>query len=321
MTTKELNCCQACWAEFLSEFNFKIMYRPGKQGEKPDILTRRSQDLPKGFSDERQKHQFQTLLQADHLDEDIKKALNVLFCADEIDDDDQSSVLSDMPSEDLERLERELNEESPTGQPEEEPRNLEALLEAAYDADRLVHDIMEAKQQGARRLPAHILTAGIKLSMGDLNVQDNHLWVANRLYVPEDHALRRTILEAHHIIRTAGHPGPKGMYRNLLRSYYWPGMKQDCKQYADNCSSCHRAKSRTVLKQGLLKPLPIPQRKWLDLTMDFIQALPPCYRNGRTYRHALVVVDRLSKGCIFEPLMSLEKEEVYEAINYQVFCI
>jgi hypothetical protein len=39
MTTKELNCCQACWAEFLSEFNFKIMYCPGKQGEKPDILT------------------------------------------------------------------------------------------------------------------------------------------------------------------------------------------------------------------------------------------------------------------------------------------
>jgi transposase InsO family protein len=98
-------------------------------------------------------------------------------------------------------------------------------------------------------------------------------------------------------------------------------MKQECKQYADNCNSCHRAKSRTVLKQGLLKPLPIPQRKWLDLTMDFIQALPPCYRNGRTYKHALVVVDRLSKGCIFEPLMSLEKEEVYEAMNRRVFCV
>ena len=48
MTTKQLNRRQARWAEFLSEFNFKIMYRPGKQGEKPDILTRRSQDFPKG---------------------------------------------------------------------------------------------------------------------------------------------------------------------------------------------------------------------------------------------------------------------------------
>jgi hypothetical protein len=52
MTTKQLNCCQARWAEFLSEFNFKIMYCPGKQGEKPDILTQRSQVLPKGFNND-----------------------------------------------------------------------------------------------------------------------------------------------------------------------------------------------------------------------------------------------------------------------------
>jgi hypothetical protein len=32
------------------------MYCPGKQGEKPDILTWQSQDLPKGFSDKQQKH-------------------------------------------------------------------------------------------------------------------------------------------------------------------------------------------------------------------------------------------------------------------------
>ena len=30
MTTKQLNWQQACWAEFLSEFNFKISYKPGK---------------------------------------------------------------------------------------------------------------------------------------------------------------------------------------------------------------------------------------------------------------------------------------------------
>ena len=54
MTTKQLNRRQACRAKFLSEFNFKISYRPGKQGEKPDVLTRRSQDLPKDIEDLRQ---------------------------------------------------------------------------------------------------------------------------------------------------------------------------------------------------------------------------------------------------------------------------
>ena len=40
--TKQLNRQQAYWAKFLSKFNFKISYRPGRQGEKPDVLTRQS---------------------------------------------------------------------------------------------------------------------------------------------------------------------------------------------------------------------------------------------------------------------------------------
>jgi hypothetical protein len=46
MTTKLLNHQQICWAEYLSHFTFKIVYRPGKSGAKPDSLTQRSGDLP-----------------------------------------------------------------------------------------------------------------------------------------------------------------------------------------------------------------------------------------------------------------------------------
>ena len=105
MTTKQLNRRQARWAEFLSEFNFKITYRPEKEGEKPDTLTRLAQDKPKEIDDSRQQHQFQTLLKAEHLDNDLRKAFAVIFCAnttaneagevdeidgvDEIDDDSE----------------------------------------------------------------------------------------------------------------------------------------------------------------------------------------------------------------------------------------
>jgi len=47
MSTTLLNCRQARWSEFLSRFDFRITYRPGKAGGKPDALTRRSGDLPK----------------------------------------------------------------------------------------------------------------------------------------------------------------------------------------------------------------------------------------------------------------------------------
>ena len=46
MTTKELSERQARWMQELSQYNFKIEYRPGKEGRKPDTLTRREGNLP-----------------------------------------------------------------------------------------------------------------------------------------------------------------------------------------------------------------------------------------------------------------------------------
>jgi len=46
MKTKELNERQARWMQELSQYNFKIEYRTGKKGGKPDALTRREGDLP-----------------------------------------------------------------------------------------------------------------------------------------------------------------------------------------------------------------------------------------------------------------------------------
>ena len=52
-------------------FNFKIVYRPGKAGAKPDALTRRSGDLPKEGDkyDERTKFQYQAVLKPQNLTE------------------------------------------------------------------------------------------------------------------------------------------------------------------------------------------------------------------------------------------------------------
>jgi hypothetical protein len=47
LTKKLLNRRQARWALKLSEYNFKIVYRPGPKNAKADALTRRSGDLPK----------------------------------------------------------------------------------------------------------------------------------------------------------------------------------------------------------------------------------------------------------------------------------
>ena len=60
--TKQLNRRQARWGEFLSKFNFRIAYRPERQGIKLDSFTRRPSDLPKDDDDDRRQYQHQTIL-------------------------------------------------------------------------------------------------------------------------------------------------------------------------------------------------------------------------------------------------------------------
>ena len=76
MTTKQLNSRQARWAELLAEYSFMIMYRPGKDNTKADILSRREQDLdPVG---ELKAHlRTRALLQPEQVDPRIREAVEI----------------------------------------------------------------------------------------------------------------------------------------------------------------------------------------------------------------------------------------------------
>ena len=57
------------------------------------------------------------------------------------------------------------------------------------------------------------------------------------------------------------------------------------------CDPFQCQKGETTLLPGLLEPLPIPTRIWIDISMDFIEVLPKS--GDKTI--ILVVVDQLSK--------------------------
>ena len=63
LTTKVWNQGQIRWAQPLAFYNFKIVYRPGKRGGKPDALSRRPEYRPeKGAT-----HREQSILKPDHV--------------------------------------------------------------------------------------------------------------------------------------------------------------------------------------------------------------------------------------------------------------
>ena len=157
--------------------------------------------------------------------------------------------------------------------------------------------------------------------MGDFTLEDTsrggstRLYVKCKMYLPNDEKLRLFLLQQHHDPPIQGHPGYKAMLWKLLENWYWLGISQDCKRYATNCLVCRRTKAYNTKKQGLLSPLPIPNKKWLDLSLDFVVQLPECRWRDQVYCHILVIVDRLTKRRLYKPLETFSTGKFIEVMN------
>ena len=96
----------------------------------------------------------------------------------------------------------------------------------------------------------------------------------NRLCVPNDMDLRKKILyESHNMVFTM-HPRGNKMYQDMKQYYWWRGMKKDISEYVSKCLTCQQVKAEQQVPSGLLNPLPIPQWKWDNITMDFVSGFP-----------------------------------------------
>lgn len=107
--------------------------------------------------------------------------------------------------------------------------------------------------------------------------------------------------------------GPSGFYRTYRRiaaNLYLVGMKNTIQEFVRACDICQTQKYLAASPGGLLQPLPIPDRVWKDISMDFITGLP----KSKGFEAILVVVDRLSKFCHFIPLKHLYSARVIAEI-------
>ena len=73
-------------------------------------------------------------------------------------------------------------------------------------------------------------------------------------------------------------------------------MKREISEYVAKCMTCQQVKVEHQVPSGLLNPLPIPQWKWDNVTMDFVSGFPLTQ-----WKHdaVWVIVDRLTKSAHF----------------------
>ena len=110
------------------------------------------------------------------------------------------------------------------------------------------------------------------------------------VYIPNSRPLRTRLLELAH--DATGHFGRVKTIERLSRHCVWPGMTKEVEDYCRSCAVCSANKSSNDLPAGLLKPLPIPERVWDSVGIDFVGPFPTS-KEGNDY--ILVLIDRLSK--------------------------
>src|SRR6202043_3749019 len=84
----------------------------------------------------------------------------------------------------------------------------------------------------------------------------------------------------------------------VLRDYTWPKLQGFVSDFCKSCTTCGRAKAPQHKPYGMLKQLPIPEKLWNSISMDFIEQLP----ESSSFTMILVVVDRFMKQGIFIPM-------------------
>ena len=109
--------------------------------------------------------------------------------------------------------------------------------------------------------------------------------------------MRENLVQEKHNGGMAGHFGVDKTLGQLSHFYFWPNMKEDVQRYVNKCRICQHAKGRSQ-NAGLYIHLPIPNRPWDSVSMDFVLGLP---RTQQGNDSILVVVDRFTNMPHFIP--------------------
>lgn len=276
LAKRHLSERQVRWLEFMDRFRFKIKFRPGRFAGLPDALSRRDQDMPADDQDARVRGRHRQLLKPEWLQEGV--------------------ILAPLATE-----------------KEEEKRTFEDTVLQAEWVKGMKEDeeyplLMEAVRSGARSFPPKVKSK-VAVTECDLG-PDGALRYRERRWVPAYEPLQTALIQRAHDSVLAGHPGRNGTMSMMSRRYYWPGMVRMVRRFVKNCDVCGRTKVWRDKKKGLLKPLPIPERFWSELSVDFMTDLPAAKEGDPQY--LMVITDRLTKAVTLEAMTTMAAEACAE---------
>ena len=312
MSTRKLSERQVRWAEELADYNFEIKFRPGNDSTKPDLLSRKIEYKPKDWNDERlKKREFQLLK-----DRWISPALNPTSFLSHL---SLSAMVTrgQARGQNAEKVvlyddqKTHINKQEFVGPPKGkhlfQEKEIQVLWDKSLKEDQNFHLVYTSVKNGDRSLPSSIREP---VQMLDFALDHKKaLTYRGALWVPDWEPLRTSLIQRVHDSHVTGHPGREITLAILARDFFWPQQYKDVRRFVRNCHVCGRSKIWRQSRQGLLRPLPIPERFHSELAIDFMTDLP---LTSKGEKFLMVIHDRLLGSVTLEAMSTMEAEACAE---------
>ena len=286
------------WLSILQSYNVDIQHIPGKRNP-ADSLSRQSvtDALVKKSSvhDANEAYVQQLRVPEDATDDQIKEALAKLFQKND-GIHSKGSVLK-MSSKSIDQAQEQILDQYSSvpsrlddqAQKSDQDQAKIAVLRSGVILDvqfkKEVHSLLEKEspymeilaELGEGRVEIKKNKEKFKIKRGMLVIhrddQDTDLdyW---RMIIPDSTSVKNFVVTEMHAVPYSIHPGVQRTLQKVRRHFYWKGMTGDIREYVESCPICQVEKADHTLARGKLQSTNIPDKKWSEVSLDFITDLP-----------------------------------------------
>jgi hypothetical protein len=198
-TEKRLSEKQIRWSEYLSEFNFRLEWKPGSKNGGPDALSKREQNLPEDGSDERIRARFRSLFKP----ENYTSTVTII------------TIESPKRTIDFEREVQVFEDEK-----------LQQFWFEARRSDALYQEMLTLVLNKAKQLLMKIHKLKV-ISINECIFNNKQLLCfRDRIWVPDLEPLRTSIIQIIHDFYLTNYLRENLTYKMLFRQFFWPGASR-----------------------------------------------------------------------------------------------
>ncbi len=140
--------------------------------------------------------------------------------------------------------------------------------------------------------------------------------VTKQICVPSKYC-QLILTEAHSRVTSGGaHFGYERTYSDLIDRFWWPSISKDTAEFCRTCVLCQKHKGN-LKRQANLQPLPIINRPFSRISIDFVTNLPVTEPYGN--KNLLVVVDSYTKFADAFPTQDMKASTVARILYNEVW--